>query len=49
MWSVSLSHSSGEEGERTGKMCDFIASKLSPQQLAKAQAHCPQLGAGQVR
>ena len=28
---------SGEEGERVGKVRDFIASKLSPDQLAKAQ------------
>jgi hypothetical protein len=38
MWSnLAASQLSGEEGERVGKVRDFIASKLSPDQLMKAQ------------
>jgi uncharacterized protein len=38
MWSNLTAYQlSGEEGERIGKVRDFIASKLAPDQLAKAQ------------
>jgi len=38
MWSnLAASQLSGEEGERVGKVRDFIALKLTPEQLAKAQ------------
>ena len=38
MWiNLAASQLSGEEGERVGKVRDFIASKLTPDQLAKAQ------------
>ncbi len=38
MWSnLAASQLSGEEGERVAKVRDFIASKLPPDQLAKAQ------------
>ena len=38
MWSnLAASQLSGEEGDRVGKVRDFIASKLPPDQLAKAQ------------
>lgn len=39
MWSnLAASRLCGEGGECAGKMRDFIASKLSPEQLTKAQA-----------
>ena len=34
---LAASQLSGEERERVGKVRDFIASKLTPDQLAKAQ------------
>ena len=38
MWSnLAASQLAGEEGERVAKVRDFIASKLAPDQLAKAQ------------
>ncbi|MBI3528993.1 MAG: hypothetical protein HY067_13620 [Betaproteobacteria bacterium] len=38
MWSnIAASQLAGEEGERVAKVRDFIASKLAPDQLAKAQ------------
>jgi hypothetical protein len=38
MWSnLAASQLSGEEGERVAKVRDYIASKLSPEQLARAQ------------
>ena len=38
MWiNLAASQLSGEERERVGKVRDLIASKLTPDQLAKAQ------------
>ena len=41
MWSnLAASQLAGEEAERVAKVRDFIASKLTPDQLAKAQEPC---------
>jgi hypothetical protein len=34
---LAASQLSGEEGARVGKVRDFIAAKLAPEQLARAQ------------